>query len=242
MFRDRKFLKHIQNFEFDSNWTEKVVVVRINSYITDKIRRHNYTSTRLNWLLDTSHEETIHRILHTLFRPSQRMLNDAVKLYDNKMRGKHLVCSHIRIGKNPTIPNDSGLPRGSPNETRVIEFLKTFDDNRKYAIYIATDSDNVRRDAQRKIKSYVNINRQIIHVDKRRMNVTDAEACDGLYSAIFEQFILTLCDTLVLTRSNFGVMSAYMRGVSDNIFLYNLKTRKVEKYKLTDIQKIFKFV
>ena len=240
LFKDRKILKDIQNVDFDRNWTAQVVVVRINTYLIDKIKQHNYTKSRLNWLLHTSREETIHKIMHTLFRPSQKMLEEAANFYNIKVQGKHLVCSHIRMGKNPTIPKDHKLLRGAPNDTRILEFLKRYDHSRKYAIYIATDSDEVRRDALANIKSYININRQIVHVD-RRMNLTAVESCEGLYSATFEQFILTLCDTLVLTRSGFGAMSAYMRGVSDNIFLYNPNTRTVGKYNLTDIQRIFKF-
>ncbi|XP_060553260.1 uncharacterized protein LOC132714397 [Ruditapes philippinarum] len=241
LFGNRSVAKQIENIDFDSQWTAKVVLFRCNSLLIDKIRRHNYTETRLNWLQNTTNEETIHKVLHTLFQPNQRILEDFVKLYNKHVHGKNLVCSHIRIGKNPTIPKDEKLLRGSPNVTRILEFLKRYDDPKKYTIYIATDSDSVKQDAKSNLTSYVNINRPIVHVD-RRMNESVAEACEGLYTGIFEQFILSLCDTLVLTRSSFGCMSAYMRGVQDNIFLYNPNLRKVGQYNLTEIQRVFKLV
>jgi hypothetical protein len=241
LFGNRSIAKEIENIDFDSQWTAKVVFLRCNTLLIDKIRRHNYTETRINWLKHTTNEETIHKVLHTLFQPNQRILEDFVKLFNKHVQGKNLVCCHIRIGKNPTIPKDEKLLRGSPNVTRILEFLKRYDDPKKYTIYIATDSDSVKQDAQSNLTSYVNINRPIVHVD-RRTNESVAEACEGLYTGIFEQFILSLCDTLVLTRSSFGCMSAYMRGVQDNIFLYNPNLQKVDHYNLTEIQRVFKLV
>jgi hypothetical protein len=141
MFGNRSFAKEIENFDFDNQWTAKVVLIRCNTMLIDKISRHNYTKTRISWLLDTNIEETIHKVLHTLFQPNQRILEDFVKLYNNHVQGKHLVCSHIRIGKNPTLPKDNRLLRGAPNSTKILGFLKRYDDSEKFAIYIATDSD-----------------------------------------------------------------------------------------------------
>ncbi|XP_045163677.2 uncharacterized protein LOC123527998 [Mercenaria mercenaria] len=240
---NRKFLKQIQSVDFDRNWTSQVVILRFNAYVIDQIRQHKQTETRLNWLLNTSNEEAIHRVLHTLLKPNQKILDDALKLKTDRIHDKHLVCSHIRKGQNPSIPEDNKLPRGSPNETLIFNFLKRYSDDRKYAIYIATDSDEVRRLAEANIKSYINMNRKIVHVDRLgNLKKSKEEACEGFYTVLFEQFILSLCDTLILTRSNFGGIAAYIRGISDNLFLYNQKTDEILQSNLTFMQNIFKFI
>ncbi|XP_045178206.2 uncharacterized protein LOC123538301 isoform X2 [Mercenaria mercenaria] len=241
----RKFLNQIKDFNFDRNWTAQVIGLRFNAYmrVIDQIRQHKQAKARLNWLLNSTNEEVIHRVLHTLFQPNQRLLDDAVKLNTNRIHDKHLVCSHIRKGKNPSIPGDNKLPRGTPNETLIFDFLKQYNDDRKYAIYIATDSDEVRRLAEESIKSYININRTIVHVDRLgKLKKYKEESCEGFYTVIFEQFMLSLCDTLVLTRSNFGGIAAYIRGISDNLFLYNQKTDIILPSNLTYMQRIFKFI
>ncbi|XP_053397061.1 uncharacterized protein LOC123530570 [Mercenaria mercenaria] len=237
-----KFLHQISSFNFDGNWTKKVIVLRLNAYAIDWIRQHRQAKARLKWLMDITDEEAIHLVLHTLFKPNQRLLKDIVQFYDNRVLGRHLVCSHIRIGQNPSIPADYRRPRGSSNETLIFHFLEAYDDDQKYVTYIASDSEDIKRHAETRLKSYINVNRTIVHVDRLgKLKHYTKEACEGLYTALFEQLILTLCDTLILTRSCFGTMAAYIRGVSDNIFLFIPKTQQILKTNLTNIQTIFKF-
>ncbi|XP_045178046.2 uncharacterized protein LOC123538143 [Mercenaria mercenaria] len=239
----KKFLNQVESFNFDRNWTKQVVVLRLNAYAIDGIRQHKQARTRLKWLMNITNEEAIHLVLHTLFKPNQRLLKDAVQFYDNKILGRHLVCSHIRIGKNPSIPEDGTRPRGYSNETVIFDFLEKYDDVRKYVIYIASDSEDIKRHAETRFKSYIKIHRTIVHVDRLgKLKRFTKEACEGLYTALLEQSILTLCDTLLLTRSGFGTMAAYLRGTSDNLFLFHPKTQRILESNLTNIQTIFKFL
>ncbi|XP_045178621.2 uncharacterized protein LOC123538526 isoform X2 [Mercenaria mercenaria] len=221
----KKFRNQVKSFNFDRNWTKQVVVLRLNAHAIDGIRQHKQARSRLKWLMNITNEEAIHLVLHTLFKPNQRLLKDVVQFYDNKILGRHLVCSHIRIGKNPSIPEDETRPRGYSNETVIFDFLEKYDDVRKYVIYIASDSEDTKRHAETRFKSYIKINRTIVHVDRLgKLKHFTKEACEGLYTALSEQSILTLCDTLLLTRSGFGTMAAYLRGTSDNLFLFHPKT------------------
>ena len=237
------FLEGIQNFNFSTSWTKRATVLRLNAFAIDGIRLHKHTKRKLSWLLNISNEEAIHLVLHTLFKPSRRMLNDATNFYTNQIFGKHLVCSHIRKGKNPSIPNDSELLMATPNETVVFEFLKRYDFEKSHAIYIASDSNGVKLLAKRQLQSLVYINRTIIHVDRLVENkTTRTVACEGFYTALLEQFILSTCETLILTRSGFSSMAAYIRGTSERLFLYDPKTSEIFKSNLTGIQKVFKHV
>ncbi|XP_053385397.1 uncharacterized protein LOC123538540 [Mercenaria mercenaria] len=229
----KKFVNQIKSFNFDKNWTKRVVILRFNANTINGIRQHKQAKTRLKWLMNVTNAEAMHLVLHTLFKPNQRILKDAVQFYDNRILGRHLVCSHIRIGKNPSIPADNTRAR-KPNETVIFEFLDRYDDDRKHAIYIASDSDDIKRHAEIRFKSFVNINRTIVHIDRLgKLRPFTKEACEGFYSVLFEQLILTLCDTLVLTPSGFGSTAAYLRGVSDNLYMFQPETQRILKLNVT---------
>lgn len=240
---NRKFMRQIQNFDFDSNWTQQVIILRFNAYVINAIRMHKQSQMRLKWLLNTTNEETIHLILHTLFKPRKRLLNDVFGLFKNTFRGKNTVCCHIRNGKNPSIPNDNKLPKGTPNASVIIDFLKEYDSYKRNVIYVATDSEDVRTLAQARLDSYHNINRTIVHIDRLgKLKKFKTEACEGLYTVLYEQYILSQCNTLVLTKSNYGGIAAYIRGTSLNLFLYHPDLKRIIKSNLTDMQKVFKFI
>ena len=125
----------------------------------------------------------------------------------------------------------------------IFEFLKRFDRDESHVIYIASDSKDVKLLAQKHLESCVYVNRTIIHVDKLgQYSKSGTTACKGLYTALFEQFILTTCDTLILTKSGFSTMAAYSRGLSSRLFLYHPETREIIRTNITNIQMIFRHV
>ncbi|XP_053385797.1 uncharacterized protein LOC123561743 [Mercenaria mercenaria] len=214
----KKFVNQIKSFNFDKNWTKRVVFLQFNANAINGIRQHKQAKTRLKWLMNVTNAEARHLVLHTLL---------------NQTKEGILVCSHIRIGQNPSIPADKTRAR-KPNETVIFEFLDRYDDYRKHAIYIASDSDDIKRLAEIRFKSFVNINRTTVHIDRLgKLRPFTKEACEGFYSVLFEQLILTLCDTLVLTPSGFGTTAAYLRGVSDNLYMFQPETQRILKLNVT---------
>ena len=238
-----KFNKEIKNFDFEGKWTTKVVVIRFNSYGINGIREHKKARERLRWILNMTNEEVIHTVLNTLFKHKDRLINDIIHFYNNNIEGRKLVCCHIRKGGNPSIPRDNKFGSKSPNETVIFDFLKQYDQSSEHAIYIAADSDKVKESARRNFTSYINVNRTIVHVDRLgKFRNLKKEACNGFYTAILEQFILSLCDKLLLTPSGFGTIAAYMRGISDNLYIYHPVSKRIVTANITDIQKIYKFL
>ena len=238
----KEMLAEIKSLNFFHNWSLSLVVSRFNVYAINEIRQHKLAKSRLKWLSNITNEEAIRLVLHTLFKPTVEVLKDVINFYHNQVRGKQLVCCHIRVGKNPSIPIDN-VPRfGEPNITLLFDFLKTFEATGTNAIYIASDSESVKDLAKKSITSYININRTIVHVDRLgQFETLKLEACDGWNTVILEQFILSQCDTLVLTRSGLGTMAAYMRGVNENLFMFHPEIQKVIQTNLTDLNRSFQF-
>ncbi|XP_060599267.1 uncharacterized protein LOC132752886 isoform X2 [Ruditapes philippinarum] len=235
-----KIKETLQSSDFSRTWPKQVVAVRVNSYAIDEVRKHKLATSRLKWLLNVTNEKAIHLVLHTLFKPGETILNDASEFYDKHVQGKQLVCSHIRMGRNPSIPSDAILKVS--NGTMLLQFLKSFEKEVQNAIYVASDSEEIKQLARKNIKSYININRTIVHVDRLgKLKAIKSESCKGLATAILEQFILSLCDILLITQSGFGTMAAYMRGLDDNLFIFHPKTRTIVKSDLVNVQRAFKF-
>ncbi|XP_060607954.1 uncharacterized protein LOC132760075 [Ruditapes philippinarum] len=235
-----KVKETLQSSDFNRTWPKQVVALTVNSYAIDEVRKHKLAKTRLKWLLNITNEKAIHLVLHTLFKPGEKILNDASEFYDKHVQGKQLICSHIRMGRNPSIPSDAILKVS--NETMLFQFLKYFEEEVQNAIYVATDSKEIKQLARKNIKSYININRTIVHVDRLgKFKDIKSESCQGFATAILEQFILSLCDILLITKSGFGTMAAYIRGLDDNLFIFHPKTRTIVKSNLVNVQRAFKF-
>lgn len=238
----RAFLKIIKRPDKATKWNNQILTVTSNAYLIDALRRHRSSFVRLKWLLKRPNEEIIYLVLHTLFKAGEELSFDLNNFSAKYFKTKHVVCSHIRVGKNPSNPNDSALPKGGPNTTTVLSFLTRFSQSDEYVIYIASDSEKIKADATRMYSNFINANRTIIHVDRAGKGRTKGEICAGFYNVLFEQYLLVSCDTLVLTRSNFGATAAYIRGKSENLFLFENATNSVINVTLFEIQRKYKFV
>ena len=216
------------------NLDADIVYVQTNLQFINEIRHFTIVSNLTfvsSWLRHMPNHEVIKHVLNALFKPTERLSNDIMKFTtDNLMdpkENKTLVCSHIRFGKNPSIPSDGFRP-GNANISTIFEFLDKFNDTRKYAIYIATDSDGIKQEAKMRFRNFVYVDREIVHIDRVHGSVKDA--CGGLYTAIMEQTILTKCDILLLTKSGFGEIAGCVRGHSKNLFMF--KNKDVEPIQL----------
>lgn len=235
----KEIVKVLQNSDIESEWKETVIGMHINDNVIEHIRRHNYTRSRLNWLLDTSNVEAFRLVLNTLFKPRELIMQDLKHIHMEKVRDKHLVCAHIRIGRNPSNPVDAKLDSAVENDSDIISFFKMYSD-RKYVIYIASDSVDFKKKATTSLENVMSIDFTLVHVDKVK-KIDVVEACNGLYTALLEQYLLSTCDTLLLTRSNFGRNAAYLRGTSDNLFLYIKQQNTIVRSNLSNIQEFFQY-
>ncbi|XP_052802949.1 uncharacterized protein LOC128233105 [Mya arenaria] len=219
-----KFKTTIPSLDF-GNWEKTVVDMRLNWLAFSKIRQHNSTK-ELKLLKDISDEDVIKIVLDVLFKPNDRMTKAIDAFFMNTTHTGLVVCAHIRVGKNPSIPTDNTNSNRHPNITTVFSFLAKFDKPGNI-IYIASDSDEIKNASTFFFKNIITIKKKIVHVDRigsMQRNV----ACEGYYTAVLEQQILARCDTVILTASIFGSMAAFQRGRSDNLFVYNKQTNTVE--------------
>ncbi|XP_064596708.1 uncharacterized protein LOC135463379 [Liolophura sinensis] len=138
-------------------------------------------------------------------------------LYEPK-RHRTLICAQIRMGRNPSIPRDTEI-RTRPSELKALwNFLQEYKNDNRFKIFVTTDSESVRKEAKKLFSSQIlDTSGPITHPDYRHGN----DSCLGLGKIILDQYLLRFCDTLVISKSLFGVIGAHLRGKTSNLYQFS---------------------
>jgi hypothetical protein len=112
---------------------------------------------------------------------------------------KSLHCAHIRIGKNPSNPNDIVFPKREHMNTSVIGFLKN-NSKLNQTIFVSTDSEDVQLYAKKQFRSrLLTIDGTIRHIDRSGKQL----ACDGFEKTILDFYMISQCQLLIMSKSAF---------------------------------------
>ena len=219
------FIGVIKKTNFDGFFQSQVVFILTRQEWNDAIMSHPKAAVNIKWAVGKSSSEIDKIVLDDLFRPSA-ILKKGVDLYmENVVRPQKLICSHIRFGTNPSIPRDNPRRVGKPNVTTIIQFLKAYDDPSKYIVYVASDADEIKQYVMGHFTSRFTVDMPILHVDL--VGNYKLDTCEGLYVVLLEQYLLSKCDLLVLTRSGYGVEAAYMSDKKQDLYLYDFRSQTV---------------
>ena len=116
-----------------------------------------------------------------------------------KFNLKTLHCAHIRIGRNPSNPNDIVFPKRERMNTSVIGFLKNVSQSND-TIFVSTDSEEVQLYARRQFgRRLLTIEGLIRHIDRSGHKL----ACDGFEKTILDFYMISKCQTMVMSKSAF---------------------------------------
>ena len=222
----------IPGLDMDRDFKSDVIRYHGNWDFVDEWAGRLDTANTIPWVLKLPRADVYKVILSAMFKPTndfQRQIDD---FYRKQVQGRKLVCAHIRWGRNPTIPNDGTTGLNATHVETVLTFLKQFknDSNR---ILVATDSKDILKQATKILGKYrIEVQGPITHMDLTRGD----NQCSGQRKSLLEHRILSQCDTLVLTRSGFGITAAYMRQNSRNMYcLFNHHIVPCSRHRLTYI-------
>jgi hypothetical protein len=147
----------------------------------------------------------IYELLFKLkFHPQSHM-----KDISEKFQLKSLHCAHIRSGKNPSNPNDIVFPKREHMNTSVIGFLKN---NSKLheIIFVSTDSEEVQLYARKQFHSrLLTVDGIIRHIDRSGKKL----ACDGLEKTILDFYMISQCQTMIMSKSAFRLVTIFFRSI-----------------------------
>ena len=233
-----KFRNSIKNMNLSDVFRDRVVFIHTNVIMIHQICSRPSAPYTLSWAVGKSIAEISGIVLNLLFRPSALLENKVRNFMKEVPSSRRLICSHIRMGKNPTIPFDDRRA-WTANVTVIFKFLGRFENSVKSTIYVASDSEIVKRYAKGNFSSVLTVNDPVIHID-RYTEKQRKFSCAGMQTVVLEQYILSMCDVLLLTRSGFGTMAAYISTKPQIIFIL-LQKHTIIKVTRDEIQTYFKF-
>ncbi len=176
----------------------------------------------VKWAQNKSHHD-IYRIAFSQlfwFAPNTQAKFDSFNVKAER-ESKQLICAHLRMGQSKTIPRDGRRTHSRPDVESVVLFLKKqLQMAGSCRVFIATDSDEARAVFKRAFpEHFIDIEGQIVHIDR----TTGGDVCSGMEKAILDEYILSTCDTLVMSRSGFSRIAAIVRVSDERLFLAKQK-------------------
>lgn len=192
-----------------ANWQSGVMLLENSRY-----------RETLKWAVHMNCYEFYHKMYTDLFSPTAEM---QMKLDSFLQKGKpnnrsQLVCAQVRMGRNPTIPRDTSV-RNKPSTLKAIwNFFDKFKNQQNTRFFVTSDSENVRQEAYRRFpRQITDTEGPIIHPVKSKLK----GICKGFTKMILDQYVLSKCDVLVISRSGYGKMAAYLRNTQQNVYYFD---------------------
>ena len=190
-----------------------IVRVTFNEDYIDAFMSHKILEDKLPFL-KTFASSDIHRIMyHGLFKYEESLVVELERFFEKTVKSHHLVSAHIRMGDQLTRHTDDDL-------RQIWDFLKQYQNQSEYKIFIASDTQKVKDTARKLFASqYVGLTGTIIHTDHVE-TYRKKDVCKGLRLSLLEHAVLARSDSLLLTQSGFGIEAAYIRNTSTNLYCY----------------------
>lgn len=216
----------MQKINFDLMYPEDVVYLTTNyDYFYALKANPHYTQSFRRRMRGKPRPVVFADLWQNIFKLNKRVrrrIDRAVKQARPTPQHK-LICGHVRLGKNPSIPNDSEVRNTLHTIKPLWKFLSNFKDPRKYRIFVPSDSEIVRSKVLGMFPTMtVDVKGDIMHIDKSQAE----DACAGFEKVVADQYLLSTCDVLVLTYSVFGKSAAYMRRSNHNLYYMENSTIK----------------
>lgn len=230
---DKSFQHSVMDGDFNIRFPQKVVYLKTNQDYYDRLKKNTHYSavldqwgglglrrSRFHWawdeLMQPSHMLLAHlqHIVGTQFliRKGFKASSLPAKQKTTTRRpvdNSSLICAHVRMGKNPTIPMDEYLKSFKLEYLPTLfKFMLSKDVRGDAKFFVATDYDHVRSESVKFFGNRtIDYGGKIVHIDRQR---SEHSACVGFEVALMDQLILSLCDILVVCKSGFSINASYM--------------------------------
>ena len=142
----------------------------------------------------------------------------------------HLICLHVRIGKNPTNPFDHAFTARVNTTQTMLDFTDRYTLNKTSPfVFITSDSGQAVSDVLRHYpQSSMTIIGPILHID--RFDRRSSLICDGYIKVLADFYMLGECQTSLLSRSGFSSWANKRRtNEYENLYFYNENSRSMHR-------------
>ncbi|XP_069134466.1 uncharacterized protein [Argopecten irradians] len=224
--------------DFNEHFRTDIVFLLINWDFISEFRKRPNIANDIPWI-SQFHQSDIYKDFYKFLFKLTNVSGNALAHHEKTRRKrKKIACAHVRIGRNPTIPQDTGNPVKLPLDV----LWKYFDSvNRdEFDFFVASDSDSVKTDAKKRYPdNVIDTPGKITHIDQH----TDSDPADGFLKQLLDFYILMRCDKLIISEnSGFGMLAAFIRNTNYELYCWvGRDLIPCSRYTVNDIMPIGKF-
>ncbi|XP_021368489.1 uncharacterized protein LOC110460096 [Mizuhopecten yessoensis] len=205
----RKYLTG--DLDINTYFHQDVSFLRMDWDFTEDFRKRPNINSEIAWIQNLSYADMYKQLYYLLFKPSP-LLENALKDQNMHRSRPKLACAHVRVGDNPNMPGDDRRTR--PRKDIIWHHFDKLNKD-EYDIFIATDSNSVKKRAKiRYPANIIDTPGRITHIEQQYK----FDPCEGFLKQLLDFYLLISCDTLILTRSGFGMLAAYLRGTDSELY------------------------
>ncbi|XP_046359597.1 uncharacterized protein LOC124137368 [Haliotis rufescens] len=203
--------------DFNLKFPSDVVFLRTNQDIINRIKNSPRYGRLVPKEFKTKNRAQIFQaIWHLLVIPSIQFGKRINRFMNRVPKEGDLVCAHIRMRKNPSIPNDASQINALSSVDSLWRFLSKYKNASR--VFIASDSVDVRNRARNWFGvREIDTDGAVLHID---LQGHTSGACLGLEMALLDQTVLSLCKVLVVSTSNFSIRGAMMSQLEQKLFIF----------------------
>jgi hypothetical protein len=226
----------IQSKDFAQIWSSyDDVIISTNSDYMILAFRNSYMSNKTRDLFgqiprtEMTMQALFAFLFEFLFKPSisVRKRVDTI-LFASQHR--HLICLHIRIGKNPTNPFDHAFKTRGNTTKVMLDFTDHYLLNKSSSlVFVTSDSGQAVSDVLHHYpNSSMTIVGPILHID--RFDRRSSTVCDGFSKVIADFYLLGECQTSLLSNSGFSSWANRRREQPNaELYFYNERSTQMRK-------------
>ncbi len=208
---------------------DNIILTTNKDYITPVLKNPFFKTiiSKINIQLNESTQQDLFPfIFEILFKPTLIISQQLDSLLQKiSFSSNHsIICMHIRIGQNPSIPKDIKLPYRLSLIQDMIEFI---DRNLSYlhsSIFVTSDSIKGLEYLQKYygLNRILNINGPIIHIDRYNSKIQSNELIyQGFLKVIADFYFLGECNIILMPRSGFSDWANRRRiNQYSNLYIY----------------------
>ena len=233
-----EWVNELKNTPFLEKWSDRNHIrIEINlDFIGEIFSNKHYQSHPIiaMFLKEMSENEANYQTLFTLFyeillRPTDRIIHVIDNLLINRSR-EHLICTHLRIGENPSNPRDHPFEYRHQIAQTIQDFLsknKFLERNFLWSLFVSSDSAQVTTQILERFPNRsFSVPGPILQIDLP----TSVNCDEGFIKVVADFYLLSECQTMILTNSGFSAYANRRRlNPYKNLYKYNQKQNRVQK-------------
>jgi len=226
----------IKSKNFVDTWSsyDDIFISTNSDYMTPALR-NNYMLNKTRDLLgrmpvsQATMQNLFSLLFELLFKPSISVRNRVDTILSASYH-QHLICLHIRIGKNPTNPFDHAFTARNNITQVMLDFTDHYLVNKSSSIvFVTSDSGQAVSDV---LHHYPNLSMTIVgpilHID--RFDRRSPTVCDGFIKVISDFYLLGECQVSLLSNSGFSSWANRRREKpNEELYVYIENARQMRK-------------